>query len=109
MADSNSYASGDWHVREGSEDEFVPRWKEFLEWTRDNAGGFHEAMLIRDSGDPRHFVSFARWESAEEQGAWRSLPEFPQKMGACRELCEEMKGGSYEPVVSVTASGSPDG
>ena len=28
------FASGDWHVTAGSEDEFVQRWTEFLEWTR---------------------------------------------------------------------------
>jgi heme-degrading monooxygenase HmoA len=98
---AESYASGNWHVSEGSEEEFIQRWREFLEWTRDNADGFHEASLIRDDGDPRHFVSFARWDSAEAQAAWRSLPEFPQKMGACRHLCEEMTGGPYERVVAV--------
>lgn len=101
MADAGSYASGDWHVTEGSEDEFVSRWREFLEWTRDTADGFQDATLIRDAEDPRHFVSFARWEGADAQDAWRSLPEFPAKMGGCRQLCDEMKGGSYERVVAI--------
>jgi hypothetical protein len=30
--DSGSYASGNWRVTEGKEDEFIARWTEFLGW-----------------------------------------------------------------------------
>jgi heme-degrading monooxygenase HmoA len=101
MADGASYASGNWLVKEGSEDDFLSRWTEFLEWTRDNASGFREANLLRDGGDPRHFVSFAQWDDDASQEGWRALPEFPGKLGACRELCEDFKGGAFTRVVSV--------
>jgi heme-degrading monooxygenase HmoA len=101
MGEGGSYASGNWLVNEGSEEEFVSRWREFLEWTRDNAGGFQEATLIRDTADPRHFVSFARWDDDESQSAWRSLPEFPEKLGACRELCADFQGGAFRQAASA--------
>src|SRR4029453_9772591 len=94
MADS--YASGDWHVKAGNEEEFLARWREFLEWTRGTADGFGGAVLLRDSSDPNHFVSMAEWASAQAQEGWRSLPDFPQKLGACREVCDEMRGAPFE-------------
>jgi heme-degrading monooxygenase HmoA len=101
MVDAESYASGNWRVKEGNEEEFISRWVDFLEWTRDNAEGFGGATLIRDQEDPRNFVSFAPWADAAAQDAWRELPEFPQKFGACRELCEEARGATYGRVASV--------
>jgi heme-degrading monooxygenase HmoA len=103
MGDTNSYASGNWLVKEGNEEEFVARWNEFLEWTRDNAQGFGGANLIRDMSNPRHFLSFAEWADTESQQAWRSLDEFRQKLGACRELCEDFEGGAFTRATSVNA------
>jgi heme-degrading monooxygenase HmoA len=94
-------ASGDWQVRRGSEDEFIARWTEFLEWTKASAPGFLGARLIRDTEQPTHFVSFAEWESGAARQSWRRLPEFASKMGACRALCEDMKGGDYDVAVVV--------
>jgi heme-degrading monooxygenase HmoA len=101
MAEGDSYASGNWVVKEGNEDEFVSRWTDFLEWTRDTAHGFQDANLLRDGGDPRHFVSFARWEDDAAQEAWKASPDFPEKLGACRELCDDFRGGAFTRAVSV--------
>jgi heme-degrading monooxygenase HmoA len=101
MADGDSYASGTWVVKPGNEDQFVARWVEFLEWTRDNAHGFQGATLIREQDDTRHFVSFARWEHDDAQQEWRALPGFAEKIGACRELCEDMRGATFSEVASV--------
>jgi|SRR5215211_2487104 len=101
MTEPASYASGNWRVSEGNEDQFVARWTEFLEWTRDSAKGFEEANLIRDAAHPLHFVSIARWADDASQQAWRELPEFGEKLGACRELCDDFQGGSFRRVVAV--------
>jgi quinol monooxygenase YgiN len=93
--------SGDWHVRPGSEDEFVKRWTEFLDWTRASARGFRGARLIRDTEDGSHFLSFAEWDSDEARQAWRGLPDFPLRLGACRALCEDMRGVNYDLVVAI--------
>jgi heme-degrading monooxygenase HmoA len=101
MADGASFSSGNWVVKEGSEEQFVSRWTDFLEWTRENAQGFQDASLLRDGEHPRHFVSFARWEDDASQEGWMALPEFPQKLGDCRELCDEFRGAPFTRVVSV--------
>lgn len=93
--------SGDWRVRQGCEDDFVARWREFLLWTRANAAGYIGARLIRDTKDERHFISIAEWEGAAARLTWRSLPEFPPLFGACRALCDEMRGADYDIVAVV--------
>lgn len=89
------YASGNWLVKSGSEDDFIARWTELLEWTRSNGPGLHSMQLIRDREDDRHFVSFASWESLEALERWRSHPEFAVRLSACRALCEEFRGSNY--------------
>jgi heme-degrading monooxygenase HmoA len=101
MDRARSFASGNWHVKEGREEEFIGRWLEFLRWTRSNAPGLLSASLIRESEEPRHFVSFARWDEAASRDAWRTLEGFPDKLGACRELCDDFEGGNFEQVASV--------
>jgi heme-degrading monooxygenase HmoA len=94
MADQ--YVSGQWRVKAGSEEEFVTRWLAFTGWSLDNAPGAGSFVLIRDTADPRHFVSFGTWDDPESVHAWRSSPEFAELLGRCRELCEEFRAGDYE-------------
>jgi heme-degrading monooxygenase HmoA len=101
MADGDSFASGNWFVSEGNEDEFVARWTDFLEWTRDNADGFRGASLLRSRREQGRFVSIAQWEDYSNQEGWRAKPEFAEKFGACRELCDDVQAGSFERVVSI--------
>ncbi len=91
----NDFASGNWVVRAGCEDEFVARWTEFLQWTRAAAPGLHSVHLIRDLEDSRHFVSVASWDSADAMQRWRSVPEFAERLAACRALCDDFRGSSY--------------
>lgn len=97
----NVYASGTWVVSAGREEEFMQRWTEFLGWTRSAFPEFGSAQLVRDDDEPRHFVSFATWDSVEALREWRSQPEFATRFGACRALCDEMRGSSYKVVASI--------
>ena len=98
---SDCYASGSWVVNRGLEKDFIQRWMEFLQWTRSSTAGLRSAQLIQDSEEPRHFVSFAAWESSEAMKTWRSLPDFAGRLGACRQLCEDFRGSSYTVVATV--------
>ena len=90
-----NFASGNWVVRSGAEGDFVSRWTEFLVWTRENASGLFEAMLMRDADKARHYISMSEWDSMEAVLAWRSLPGFAEKLDACRVLCEEFSSSNY--------------
>ena|SRR5215210_394212 len=90
-----SYSSGEWLVRAGSEEEFVDRWNAFIEWTADNAAGAESFVLVRSTEEPRRFLSLGAWESQEAQDAWREMPRMQELLGRCRQLCEEFGSHSY--------------
>jgi heme-degrading monooxygenase HmoA len=102
MEDADTYAMGNWSVKEGKEDEFLSRWREFLEWTRGNAAGFQQAFLLRNQDEPRHFRSYSTWDDPTSQQQWRTLPEFEQKLGACRALCDDFESGAYKRVLTIS-------
>jgi heme-degrading monooxygenase HmoA len=97
---SETYSSGVWTAKEGEEDAFVEAWTEFARWltTMPGAG---TARLTRDLSDPRRYLSFAPWESADAQNAWRNAPEFPERLAAVREHVAEFTPSEYELVAEV--------
>jgi len=97
---SEAYSSGAWTAKEGEGEAFVEAWTEFARWlsTMPGAG---TARLTRDVSEPRRYLSFAPWESAEAMRAWKSNPDFPQRMGAVREHVEEFAPSEYELVAEV--------
>lgn len=95
------YASGNWHVAKGKEKEFVERWTEFLQWTRKDHPGLQNAMLLQDAEDKSHFVSASEWDSADAREAWKKSPQFAEKFGAARALCDEMSSIDAERRVTI--------
>ena len=89
------YSSGNWLVKEGSEEDFISRWTAFVEWSLENAPGLETGILIRDSDNPRRFLSLGAWDTAGALQAWRQMPEFQELFEACRELCDEVQVRSY--------------
>jgi heme-degrading monooxygenase HmoA len=61
-----------------------------LERAEGRSGTFR---LVRDTEDPRRFLSFAPWASLEEQQAWKETDEFMAGM--------RREPSTYEPVVQV--------
>ena len=96
----DQYASGNWHVQPGSEDEFIARWQAFITESAKTAGGFGSARLLRDGDDPRHFLSFSDWADAASRDAWKSSPGFAKGLAACRELCDDFVGSDYSQAAS---------
>jgi heme-degrading monooxygenase HmoA len=89
------WASGNWSVTAGKEEEFVGRWGEWLQWSRDNIPGLRSATLIRDAQDERHFISFSDWADEESRERWKNSDGFREKFAACRDLCDEFQGGDF--------------
>jgi heme-degrading monooxygenase HmoA len=95
------YASGDWVVAEGKEDEFLRRWTEFLEWTKAGAAGFIEAHLLRDAENARHFLSFSEWSDEASRASWRANDDFQSRFEAARSLCDSFSTYDYELATEV--------
>ena len=102
MAEPQAHASGNWHVAVGNESEFLARWQEFLEWTKASIPGFITASLLRDSEDPRNFVSVAKWESPDARTKWKAHEGFAEHLMACRKLCDGFEGGDFDLAVLVS-------
>jgi heme-degrading monooxygenase HmoA len=89
------YTAGRWLVNAGSEDDFIERWTAFTKWSLDKAPGAESFVLIRDTADPRRFLSFGAWDNQEAVTQWRERAEFRELRDACRELCEEFEPHDY--------------
>jgi hypothetical protein len=46
-------------------------------------------------------MSFAPWESFEEQNTWKELAEFPERIMRVRSHCEDFKPSTFELVTTV--------
>jgi heme-degrading monooxygenase HmoA len=97
---SEHWASGLWTVKAGSEDEFVERWKAWLDWTSKNAPGFRSATLIRNEADGRRFESFSDWDDADARAAWEGSDGFASGMAPVRELCDDVQAGNFTTAAS---------
>ncbi len=51
------YASGDWHVKPGREQDFVNAWRELAEWSTKEYGPKGWGKLLRDGEDLARFRS----------------------------------------------------
>jgi heme-degrading monooxygenase HmoA len=103
---SEVYSSGAWTAKEGEGEgeAFVEAWTEFARWlsTMPGAG---TARLTRDLSEPRRYLSFAPWESAEAMHAWKSAPEFPERLAPVREHVTEFTPSEFELVAEVQGGG----
>jgi heme-degrading monooxygenase HmoA len=97
---SMAYSSGAWTAKEGEGEAFVSAWTEFAEWlgTMPGAG---TARLVRDLGEPRRYLSFAPWESADAMRAWKIAPEFRERMSAVQQHVEQFTPSEFELVAEV--------
>jgi heme-degrading monooxygenase HmoA len=89
------YASGQWTVKSGRNDEFVAQWTEFVTWSLNTFGEFAHALLLHDATDPQHYMSVGRWNSKEQMDAWRADPGFQENIGKCVALCDNFQPFEY--------------
>ena len=97
---SKIYSSGPWAANEGEGEAFIEAWTEFAHWLRTMPGA-GTARLTRDLSEPRRYLSFAPWESAEAMHRWKSNPEFPQRMAGVQEQVTEFTPSELELVAEV--------
>ena len=64
---AQSYSSGEWLVRAGSEDEFIQRWTTFTQWSLNDAPGAESFVLVRSTEEPRKFLSLGAWENQDTE------------------------------------------
>ena len=94
------YTTGDWTPNEGEEDAFVEAWTAFATWAAAMPGA-GTLRLVRDTADPRHFVSLGDWESGDAAHDWKASPEFRERMGSVQKHVERFVPADLELVATA--------
>jgi heme-degrading monooxygenase HmoA len=100
------FSTGTWRPKEGEEDAFVEAWTEFGHWIS-TIDGNRGPQLTRDLGDPGRYFSFCAWRDPDAMEAWRSNPEFPERLGNVRKHVDDFKPTDLEQVVEVEKAAQP--
>ena len=85
------YTHTTWRVRAGSEDEFVRRWSEWVDWSH-REGLEAPALLLRDLEKPQAFISFGPWANMAAVRNWRALAGYQERVARLSEVLD-----SFEP------------
>jgi heme-degrading monooxygenase HmoA len=91
LGGSTVYTYADWLIVAGREDEFVEAWTQFVDWSLEDGSGALGGMLLRDSSDPRRFISIGPWTSAEAAQSFFTSPELQQRSAPFRELADRFE------------------
>lgn len=95
------YTVGIWVVKEGCEHDFERAWEALGQWTVEEGFASH-GTLVRDRSNPRRYVSFGPWGSAEHVERWRASAGFQAHLDAIKPLLESFEPGTYDSVLSVS-------
>jgi heme-degrading monooxygenase HmoA len=96
------YTVGIWIAKPGQEEAFADAWRAMAEATAAEFAGAH-GTLLRDTGNPRRFVSFGPWDSLETIETWRGSTAFKEGVARMRDLLESFEPGTYEVLAEVGA------
>jgi heme-degrading monooxygenase HmoA len=97
---TTAYSSGTWRPTPGREEAFVEAWEEFVGWAAQLPGA-GQFQLTRDLNDDGRYVSFGDWESREALKAWRSSPEFDERLAQVVQHCGEFASTQLGLVVAA--------
>jgi heme-degrading monooxygenase HmoA len=108
---AQTYTTGRWQVNPGSDGAFVERWAEFATWASGMPGA-GTLRLMRDVRDAGVFVSSGAWEGIDAIRAWKTHPEFRERMARVLEHVDEFEPAELAVIVTAEAgasSSSPPG
>lgn len=91
------YTHTTWQVKVGRESEFVQRWSEWVDWSREQ-GLTAPALLLRDAESPQTFVSFGPWENMSAVRSWRALPGYQEQVARLRDVIDGFEPRTLEVV-----------
>jgi heme-degrading monooxygenase HmoA len=96
--------TGIWMVGPTKEVAFIEAWMAFAEWASSMPGA-GALRLGRDTGDVRRFVSYGTWDNVDAVRAWKSAPEFRERIAQVLQYVDDFHPSELE-VVATCADGS---
>lgn len=95
------YTSGDWYTVRGAEDAFVEAWRELFVTALAEVDSHGSETLLRDKGNPQHFVSIGKWRDETAVALWRDGAGLAAVMDELRPLLETVDTSVYEVIDTV--------
>jgi heme-degrading monooxygenase HmoA len=89
------YTTGSWKPSPDREEAFVQAWTEFAGWAS-GMPGVGTLRLTRDLSDSERYVSFGAWESIDAVRAWKSDPEFRERLARVLQHVADFKPSELE-------------
>jgi heme-degrading monooxygenase HmoA len=84
------YTTGSWKPNPESEEAFVEAWSQFAVWASSMPGA-GTLRLVRDLQEPGRYVSYGAWEDIDHVRAWKSSPEFRERMARVLQHVDEFQ------------------
>jgi heme-degrading monooxygenase HmoA len=99
------YTTGRWQPNPGKDAAFIEAWGRFAAWASDmpGAGTLRLTRDARDARDARTFLSFGRWESIDAVRAWKSDPDFRERMAQVLQHVDEFEATELALVATAAA------
>jgi heme-degrading monooxygenase HmoA len=98
---SELVTTGIWLVKPGEEVAFTEAWTRFATWAATMPGA-QTLRLGRDTADASKFISFAPWIDAASVRAWKSQPEFRERIGQVQRHVTGFQPIELDAVATVT-------
>jgi heme-degrading monooxygenase HmoA len=99
---SQLYTQGVWKPAAGKEDVFVAAWTSFAGWASGMPGA-GALRLARDVRNAERFVSFGTWDSPDAVRAWKSHPEFRERIARVLQYVDEFEPTELSVVATADA------
>lgn len=87
---SELYTQGVWKPAPGKEEVFIEAWMSFAGWASGMSGA-GTLRLARDVRNVERFVSFGTWDSPDAVRAWKSHPEFRERIARVVQHVDEFE------------------
>jgi heme-degrading monooxygenase HmoA len=95
------FTYGRFEVAPENEELFVGAWSEFATWASERNGA-GSLRLIRDVRHAGRFISLGQWDDAEAIQAWKSSPEFKERLGRVVRRATEFEPTELVAMLKVT-------
>ena len=103
-----AFAMGIFTVKDGKENAFLARWKEFAYWTLSQYKNMGKgAQLLQDIDNPRRYIVVGEWNNFDTIKQWRNRLEFKEWMKRMSELCDRVEPLTLKLAIDMTLR--PDG
>ena len=102
---SELLTTGTWIVAATKQAAFVKAWASFAEWASSRPGAGVLRLSV-DTGDRTRYVSFGVWEDTASVRAWKSAPEFRERLARVLQHVDEFHPAELEVTAAATNGSS---